>query len=71
MNGDQSLEFFVTVLYNSLVVKQIVESMHFASSGTSCLMVNFLQREIVMKPANIKILPVGKSTNVCILRIQD
>lgn len=59
--GDQTLDFIITVLYNSLVVKQRGESMHFALSETSCVMVNFLQGDMVMKPANIKIY-VGKST---------
>ena len=43
MTGDQTLEFFIIVLHNSLFVKQIADSMHFASSETSCVMVNFLQ----------------------------
>ena len=62
----------MTVLYNSLVVKQIVESMHFALSQTSCVIVNLLQGEMVMKPVNINIIFMlerpPRSAVFCVLR---
>ena len=56
MIGDQTLKCSVTVLYKSIVVKQISESIHFVSVETSVQWLSFYggNRKDV-KPTDIKI----------------